>query len=111
MKTLFVDNLTHPVVYDPKRDNCYEIDTKYEIDKWKIKYMYVLPEDMQIKTRPTAKQDTVVKIASKGDVLVQFVACGCEEGNIAVIKNTDFCKICNRFIHPNIQKDSCNNLN
>lgn len=98
MKTLFVDNVNKPVIYDHKKDDCYHMDEIFLIETYRIKYMYVVPEDMQIKTRLKGKSDHIVKNASKGDILIQFCEFGDDTGGVAVIKNKDLCSMCDQIV-------------
>ena len=88
MKTLYIDNTSG------KYCSCsaYIVDAQNNIKKYddlssNIKRMFVADDDMEIRTIPTKRNQTVFK-ASKGDIILTFY--NQDSDKIAIVKNKEW---------------------
>lgn len=88
MKTLYIDNTSG------RYSSCsaYIVDAQNNIKKYddfspNIKRMFVADDDMEIRTIPTKRNQTVFK-ASKGDIILTFY--NQDSDKIAIVKNKEW---------------------
>lgn len=88
MKTLYIDNTSG------RYSSCsaYIVDAQNNIKRYddfssNIKRMFVADDDMEIRTIPTKRNQTVFK-ASKGDIILTFYSQ--DSDKIAIVKNKEW---------------------
>ena len=88
MKTLYIDNTSG------RYSGCsaYIVDAQNNIKRYddfssNIKRMFVADDDMEIRTIPTKRNQTVFK-ASKGDIILTFY--NQDSDKIAIVKNKEW---------------------
>lgn len=88
MKTLYIDNTSG------RYSSCsaYIVDAQNNIKKYddfssNIKRMFIADDDMEIRTIPTKRNQTVFK-ASKGDIILTFY--NQDSDKIAIVKNKEW---------------------
>ena len=87
MKTLYIDNASNRY-----SNSAYIVDAQNNIKKYddfstNIKQMFVADDDMEIRTIPTKRNQTVFK-ASKGDIILTFY--NQDSDKIAIVKNKEW---------------------
>lgn len=107
MKTLLIDDIfaNIPIVVDKEMSEFSKIDNKYRLPNYQIQYIYLLPEDYEM--RYNDGRNTIIKQVNKGDILIKFELISDADkriNNFAIVKNKDFFKYMERFVFDKLNK-------